>query len=79
MTKISSDHKNEIQFFRNHLPRPWILKINESTPLCMEVLVLSSICSCAVAIATLCSQKVNTKRELQRKDYSLIHYLSISY
>ena len=27
MTKISSDHENEIQFFRNHLPCPKILKI----------------------------------------------------
>ena len=25
MTTISSVHKNEIQFFRNHLPCPWIL------------------------------------------------------
>jgi len=24
---IISDHKNEIQFFRNHLPCPWILKM----------------------------------------------------
>jgi len=27
MTTISSDHKNEIQSFRNHLPCPWILKL----------------------------------------------------
>jgi len=27
MTIISSDHKNVIQFFKNHLPCPWILKI----------------------------------------------------
>ena len=37
MNIISSDHKNEIQFFRNHLLCPWILKlfaeINDSTPL----------------------------------------------
>ena len=26
---ISSDHKNDIQFFINHLPCPWILKIPE--------------------------------------------------
>ena len=26
MTIISSDHTNEIQFFRNHLPCPWRLK-----------------------------------------------------
>ena len=24
---FSSDHKNEIQFFKNHLPCPWILKM----------------------------------------------------
>ena len=38
MTIIFSDHKNEIQFFRNHLPCHWILKmiraeVNDSTPL----------------------------------------------
>ena len=36
MTIISSDHKNVIQFFRNHLPCPRILKMirrNDSTPL----------------------------------------------
>ena len=27
MTIISSDHKNEIQFFKNDLPCPWILKM----------------------------------------------------
>ena len=27
MTIISSDHKNKIQFFRNHLLCPWILKM----------------------------------------------------
>ena len=27
MTIISSDHRNEIQYFRNHLTCPWILKI----------------------------------------------------
>ena len=27
MTIISSDHQNEIQFIRNHLPCPWLLKM----------------------------------------------------
>ena len=27
MTIISSDHRKEMQFFRNHLPCPWILKM----------------------------------------------------
>ena len=27
MTIISSEHKNKIQFFRNILPCPWILKM----------------------------------------------------
>ena len=38
MTIISSGHKNEIQFFRNHLPCvhgywKWFAEINDSTPL----------------------------------------------
>ena len=39
MTIICSDHKYEMQFFRNHLPCPWILKMIRrnkcSTPLKM--------------------------------------------
>ena len=35
MTIISSDHENEIQFFRNHIQGYWnrFAEINDSTPL----------------------------------------------
>ena len=40
MTIISSDHKNEIQFVRNHLPCPCILKMIRRNKLNSTLLVL---------------------------------------
>ena len=49
MTIISSGHKNEIQFFRNHLPCPWILKKIRRKKLFNppDIVILSVLATCA--------------------------------